>query len=154
MTKPKSTNSKIRDLAKILDETGLTQIEVEEGDLKIKVARSGATHVSALPHAAAPAPAEAVPAAGSGAEAEPVDPSSHPGVIKSPMVGTAYTSPEPGADTFVSVGDQVTEGQTLLIVEAMKVMNPIPSPRAGTVKEVFISNAQPIEFDEPLMIIE
>lgn len=142
----------VRALAELLDETSLTEIEVEDGDRKIKVARAmtaGATMVSApaLPVAAAPAPAAAV------AVAAPA-PADHPGAVKSPMVGTVYLAPEPTAANFASVGDTVTEGQTILIIEAMKVMNQITAPRSGTVKAVLVENGQPVEFDQPLVVIE
>ncbi|NRD90940.1 acetyl-CoA carboxylase biotin carboxyl carrier protein [Sphingopyxis sp. BSNA05] len=140
----------VRDLAAILEKAGLSEIEVEDGDRKIKVARGGGTFVSApvsMPAPAAPAPAAAAPAA----EAAPAD--DHAGAQKSPMVGTAYLAPEPGAANFISVGDKVAVGDTLLIVEAMKVMNPITSDTAGTVKSILVENGQPIEFDQPLVVI-
>lgn len=139
----------VRDLAAILEKAGLTEIEVEDGDRKIKVARGGGTYVSA-PVAMAPAaaPAAAAPAAEAAA---PVD--EHAGAQKSPMVGTAYLAAEPGAANFISVGDKVAVGDTLLIVEAMKVMNPITSETAGTVKAILVENGQPIEFDQPLVLI-
>lgn len=134
----------IRKLAKLLKETGLTEIEFETDDARIKVSAgaSGAV-VAAVPVAAdaalAPSPANAdAPAAGS---------------VSSPMVGTAYLSPEPNAAAFVKVGDRVAKGQTILIIEAMKVMNPIPSPHAGTVTQILIQDGQPVEFGEPLMVI-
>lgn len=138
----------VRDLAAILEKAGLTEIEVEDGDRKIKVARGGGTYVSA-PVAAAPAPAPA--AATPAPEAAPVD--DHAGAQKSPMVGTAYLAPEPGAANFINVGDKVAVGDTLLIVEAMKVMNPITAETAGTVKAILVENGQPIEFDQPLVVI-
>ncbi|WP_417591299.1 acetyl-CoA carboxylase biotin carboxyl carrier protein [Parasphingorhabdus sp.] len=140
----------VRDLAAILEKAGLTEIEVEDGDRKIKVARGGGTYVSA-PVAAAPAPAPAPAAATPAPEAAPVD--DHAGAQKSPMVGTAYLAPEPGAANFISVGDKVAVGDTLLIVEAMKVMNPITAETAGTVKSILVENGQPIEFDQPLVVI-
>ena len=139
----------VRDLAAILEKAGLTEIEVEDGDRKIKVARSGGTFVSA-PAAMAPAPAPAVPAPAAEAAA-PVD--DNAGAQKSPMVGTAYLAAEPGADNFISVGDKVAVGDTLLIVEAMKVMNPITAETAGTVKAILVENGQPIEYDQPLVVI-
>tara|TARA_R110000824_G_scaffold256634_1_gene445650 strand:- start:9646 stop:10116 length:471 start_codon:yes stop_codon:yes gene_type:complete len=138
----------VRDLAAILEKAGLTEIEVEDGDRKIKVARGGGTFVSA-PVAmapAAPAAAVAIPEA-----AAPVD--DHAGAQKSPMVGTAYLAAEPGAANFISIGDKVAVGDTLLIVEAMKVMNPITSETAGTVKAILVENGQPIEYDQPLVVI-
>ena len=146
----------IRELADILNDTDLTEIEVEEKDLKIRVARQ-ITHatVSVPGHApaAAPAaaPAQAAPAA---AEAPAAIDASHPGALKSPMVGTAYMAPEPGASNFVSVGDKVNEGDTVLIVEAMKVMNPIKAHKGGTVKQILAADAQPVEFGDVLAIIE
>ncbi|WP_339822547.1 acetyl-CoA carboxylase biotin carboxyl carrier protein [uncultured Parasphingorhabdus sp.] len=139
----------VRDLAAILEKAGLTEIEVEDGDRKIKVARGGGTYISA-PVAAAPAPAVAAPAAAA-APAAVVD--DHAGAQKSPMVGTAYLAAEPGSPNFISVGDKVAVGDTLLIVEAMKVMNPITAETSGTVKAILVENGQPIEFDQPLVMI-
>ncbi len=138
----------VRDLAAILEKAGLTEIEVEDGDRKIKVARGGGTYVSA-PVASVPAPAPA--AAAPAPEAAPVD--DHAGAQKSPMVGTAYLAAEPGSPNFISVGDKVAVGDTLLIVEAMKVMNPITAETSGTVKAILVENGQPIEFDQPLVMI-
>ncbi|MCC8427943.1 acetyl-CoA carboxylase biotin carboxyl carrier protein [Reyranella aquatilis] len=148
----------VRKLAAILEETKLGEIELADGERRIRVARPTAPVAPAAPlvMAAAPAPAaaqaaqapSAVPAAASG------DPSKHPGAVKSPMVGTAYLAPEPGKPNFVSVGDKVAAGQTLLIIEAMKTFNPIKAPKAGTVMQVLIENARPVEFGEPLMIVE
>ena len=138
----------VRDLAAILEKAGLTEIEVEDGDRKIKVARGGGTYISA-PVAAAPAPAVAAPAAA--APTAVVD--DHAGAQKSPMVGTAYLAAEPGSPNFISVGDKVAVGDTLLIVEAMKVMNPITAESSGTVKAILVENGQPIEFDQPLVMI-
>jgi acetyl-CoA carboxylase biotin carboxyl carrier protein len=145
----------VRQLAELLGETGLTEIEVEDGDRKIKVARGGtvihaATHAPA-PVAAAPAaaPAVAPPAA---ALATPAG--DHPGTVKSPMVGTCYLAGSPEAPNFVSVGAAVAEGDTLIIIEAMKVMNPILAPRAGKVTAILVENSQPVEFDQPLVVIE
>ena len=149
----------IRELAELLVETGLTEIEVEREGLKIRVARQVSITAVAPPMttsapaalaATMPRPAEAPAGAGPSG----VDPSSHPGCVKSPMVGTAYRAPEPGAQPFVEVGTRVNQGQTLLIIEAMKTMNHIPAPRSGTVREVFIDNGQPVEYGEALMIIE
>jgi acetyl-CoA carboxylase biotin carboxyl carrier protein len=139
----------IRDLAAILEETGLSEIEIEKAGLRLRVART--IHMVAAAHAVA-APASHAPAATG--TAKPTDLSSHPGLVASPMVGTAYVAPSPGANTFVKIGDMVTEGQTLLIIEAMKTMNQIPSPRAGRVTQIIISDGQPVEFGEPLMVIE
>jgi len=140
----------IRGLAKLLDETGLTEIELERDGLRVRVARGReiAQMVSA-PVAAAPAAAAAAPAA-----AAPADPAKHPGAVTSPMVGTAYMAPAPGARPFVEVGSKVGAGDTLLIVEAMKTMNQIPAPRAGTVTRILVEDGKPVEFGEPLMIIE
>ena len=145
----------IKDLAELLNTTGLTEIEIESGGMRIKVARSGGQTTAYVPapvNAPQAAPAEA-PSEAAG-EAAPEDPAIHPGAVKSPMVGTAYLSPEPGAAAFIKVGDVVSEGQTLLIVEAMKTMNPITAPRAGKVTQIIVQNEQPVEFDQPLVIIE
>ncbi|MFN3623685.1 MAG: acetyl-CoA carboxylase biotin carboxyl carrier protein [Hyphomicrobium sp.] len=141
----------IRQLAELLNETGLSEIEIEKSGLKVRVARTlnVQSTVAAVPAVAAGAPAAAAPAV-----AKPADPSKHPGVVKSPMVGTAYRSPEPGAPTFIEVGSQVSQGDTLFIIEAMKTMNQIPSPRSGKVTAILIENGQPVEFGEPLVIIE
>lgn len=145
----KGSDKRVRELAKLLKETGLSEIEIEEGGLRIRVTAGG---VVAAPIAA---PAAAPVAATTGqpaAAAEPAGP--HPGTLVSPMVGTAFVAAEPGADPFVKVGDQVSAGQTVLIIEAMKVMNPIPAPNAGKVIEIMISDAEPVEFGQPLMVIE
>jgi acetyl-CoA carboxylase biotin carboxyl carrier protein len=144
----------IRDLAGILNETDLTEIEVEQGELRIRVSRQG-TPVMAAPQAfavqqAAPvAAAVAAPAASSGSA-----PANHANAVPSPMVGTAYFAPAPGANPFVEIGSKVKEGQTILIIEAMKTMNQIPAPRSGTVTAILIDDASPIEFGQPLMVIE
>jgi acetyl-CoA carboxylase biotin carboxyl carrier protein len=138
----------IRELAQLLKETDLSEIEIENEGLKVRVARS--ITVSA-PIYSAPA---AAPAAGGAAPAKAADPAKAPGAVLSPMVGTAYRSPEPGAKVFVDVGQDVRQGQTLLIIEAMKTMNAIPAPKAGRVKEIFIEDGQPVEFGQPLMIVE
>ena len=144
----------VRELAELLGETGLTEIEVEDGERKIKVSRGGGVAMAApaaMPAAApvAQAPASAAPVAA--AEESPAE--DHANAVKSPMVGTAYLAAEPGADNFVKVGDSVQKGDTLLIVEAMKVMNPITADKAGTIKAVLVDNAQPVEFDQPLVVI-
>ena len=142
----------IRALAKLLKETDLSEIEIERDDFKVRVARSitvNAPVYSASAPAAAPAGAPAASAAAASG-----DKSKTPGAVLSPMVGTAYRSPEPGAKVFVDVGQQVRQGQTLLIIEAMKTMNAIPAPKAGTVKEILIDDGQPVEFAQPLMIVE
>jgi acetyl-CoA carboxylase biotin carboxyl carrier protein len=139
----------IRDLAAILEETGLSEIEIEKAGLRIRVARTLHVVASAAPVAAG---AGAAPARAAGAKG--TDVSSHPGLVTSPMVGTAYAAPSPGAAAFVKVGDMVIEGQTVLIIEAMKTMNQILAPRAGRVTQIIISDGQPVEFGEPLMVIE
>lgn len=140
----------VRQLAVLLDETNLTEIEVQDGDRRIKVARN--VTVAPAPAIAMPAAAAATPSAAP--TAAPVVEADHPGTVKSPMVGTVYLSSEPGAKHFVAPGDKVTAGQTLLIVEAMKVMNAIAAPRAGTVKALMVENGQPVEYDQPLVIVE
>ena len=144
----------IRELALLLDETSLTEIEIERAGLRVRVARniSIAAGVPAAIPMASPAMATAPVAAA--AAAAVADLSKHPGVVPSPMVGTAYWAPEPGAKPFIEVGSKVSAGQTLLIIEAMKTMNQIPSPRAGTVTQILVEDGQPVEFGEPLVIIE
>ena len=145
----------IRELADLLKETELNEIEVETEEFKIRVARGGGAAVSfAAPAAAAPAPAAAAPAAPEAPAAAGGDLSSHPGAVTSPMVGTVYVAPEPGAAAFVQEGAKVSQGDTLLIVEAMKTMNPIPAPKSGTVKQILVQDAQPVEFGEVLIVIE
>ena len=144
----------VRELAELLDTTKLTEIEVSDGDRKIRVARKAAA-VQGFAPAAGPAPAQAASAPAAAAAAPATDDwKSHPGLVRSPIVGTAYLTPDPTSPQFVSVGGLVKEGDTLLIVEAMKVMNPILAPRAGTVVRICIVNEQPVEYDEPLVIIE
>nr|WP_238121830.1 MULTISPECIES: acetyl-CoA carboxylase biotin carboxyl carrier protein [unclassified Xanthobacter] len=151
-TKPQIDTDLVKDIAKLLSDSDLTEIEVEHEGLRIRVARAPApVTVAAAP--AAPVVAAAPVAAAPVAEA-PADLSKHPGAVASPMVGTAYLAPEPGAANFVEVGTSVREGQTVLIVEAMKTMNAIPAPRSGTVTRILVGNAQPVEYGEPLMIIE
>ncbi|MBB4153300.1 acetyl-CoA carboxylase biotin carboxyl carrier protein [Sphingomonas jinjuensis] len=145
----------VRQLAELLDATNLTEVEVEEGDRKIRVARKAAPAAAPAPvyHAAPPvsAPAATAPAA----EAPVVsDAASSASAVRSPMVGTAYLSAEPGAKPFIAVGQRVAAGDTLLIVEAMKVMNPITAPSAGTVTAIMIENGQPVEFDQPLVVVD
>ena len=143
----------IRELALLLDETSLSEIEIERAGLRLRVARNISVATS-VPVAVA-AHAAAVPVAAASAAASAVtDFAKHPGVVPSPMVGTAYWAPEPGAKPFIEVGSRVTAGQTLLIIEAMKTMNQIPSPRAGTVTQILVEDGQPVEFGEPLVIIE
>ena len=145
----------VRQLAAVLDETRLSEVEVEDGDRRVRVARTmtaAAPAAYAAPAVAAPAPA-AAPAAAPAEAAAPAAPS-HANAVKSPMVGTVYLAPEPGAKDFVSVGQKVAAGDTLLIVEAMKVMNPIAATAAGTVTAVLVENGQPVEFDQPLVVVE
>lgn len=138
----------VRKLADLLQETGLSEIEYEVNNHRIRVAKAAAVTTVAAPHATGPAPcAPQKPAAG-GPEAIPS------GSVTAPMVGTVYVASEPGSPPFVKVGDQVSEGQVLLIIEAMKVMNPLASPRAGTVKQIMVSDGQPVEYGEPLLVIE
>lgn len=139
----------IRELAGILEETGLTEVEIEKNNMRLRVSRQGgATPIMT----AAPLPM-AAPVAAQPATA-PATGADHAGAVKSPMVGTAYLCPSPGADPFIREGDKVKEGQTVVIVEAMKTMNPIAAPRSGTVTKIFVSDAQAVEFDEPMLIIE
>ena len=147
----------IRDLAQLLNEAGLSEIEIERDGLKLRIARQ-VTIAAAAPVAAhAPAaPLRPAPTAGAleTASSAAAELASHPGCVRSPMVGTAYRSPEPGAPAFVEIGTRVTQGQTLLIIEAMKTMNHIPAPRSGTITHVLFENGQPVEFNEPLVVIE
>lgn len=140
----------IRELAGLLNETGLSEIEIEKAGLKIRVARTltvaATTHSAPLPLSSALSTTTA--------SAAGVDPAHHPGCVKSPMVGTIYRAPEPGAPNFVEIGTRVSQGQTLMIIEAMKTMNHIPAPKAGTVTQVLIENGQPVEFGEPLVVVE
>ena len=143
----------VRQLAELLDETKLTEIEVEDGTRKIRVARKAAAIAGYAPP---PAAAAALPAPSASLPAEtPTSSATDSGThARSPMVGTVYLSAEPGAKPFIGVGDQVSEGQTIVIIEAMKVMNAIPAPKAGTVKRICVENGQPVEFDQSLVIIE
>jgi len=146
----------IRELAEILNETDLSEIELEKGELKIKVSRSAPQVINSvaapMQQAVAAAPS---PVAAAAAAAEPVaDVSSHPGAVKSPMVGTAYVRPSPDASPFASEGASVSEGDTILLVEAMKTFNPITAPKSGKITKILVSDAQPVEFGEPLFIIE
>ena len=144
-----SDSALIRELALLLDETSLTEIEIERAGLRLRVARNvsiaASMPASAQPAASAPAPAAPVAVA---------DVAKHPGAVPSPMVGTAYLASEPGAKPFIEIGTKVSVGQTLLIIEAMKTMNQIPSTRAGTVTQILVEDGQPVEFGEPLVIIE
>jgi acetyl-CoA carboxylase biotin carboxyl carrier protein len=155
--KGSSEHALVRELADLIAETGLTEIEIEKDGVRVRVAKQVQTIIGAAPAAfAAPAAAPAAPAAPqAAASAAPSgDPGKHPGAVKSPMVGTAYLAPEPGAAAFIDVGSRVTQGQTLLIIEAMKTMNHIPAPRAGVVTAILVGNGHPVEFGEPLVIIE
>lgn len=144
----------VRQLAKLLEETGLTEIEYATGAFRVRVSRQQTVVHEAPPAApSAAAPPVATPVAAP-ALTEKADDATHPGAVKSPMVGTAYLAPEPGAPAFVAVGDRVKEGQTLMLVEAMKTFNEIKSPRAGTVRKVLIENQQPVEYGDILMIID
>jgi len=140
----------IRELAGLLDETNLTEIEVEREGLRVRVVRSAAVVAAPMPLAATQV--AAAPSTAPGADGSDI--TKHPGMVPSPMVGTAYVAPEPGAKPFVDIGTEVSAGETLLIIEAMKTMNQIPAPRAGTVKQILFEDGQPVEFGEPLMIIE
>jgi len=150
MAKPKSAidHDLIRELAKLLEETGLTEIEFERNGERVRVARRAKR--AAGPATAASASSAAQVAADDG----PIDHTGNPGLVTSPMVGTAYLGAEPGARAYVEIGSRVRAGETLLIVEAMKTMNQIPAPRAGTVTQILIEDGQPVEFGEPLMIVE
>ena len=141
----------LRELAELLSSNDLTEIEVQDGNRKIKVRREVAP--AAAPAPAAPAPAAAAPALPAVVAAEPA-PAAAVDAIKSPMVGTCFLSPEPGAKPFVAVGEKVTVGDTLLIIEAMKVMNPILSTKAGTVRQILVADSQAVEYDQPLVVVE
>ena len=169
MAEPKAPASKdasngidtrlVRKLADILADTGLTEIEVEQGDLKIRVAREITVAAPQMTYAAAPvAPPQAPAAAASAPVATTAAPAAEEPqrgeIVKSPMVGTVYLQPQPGSPSFIKVGDQVSAGQTLLIIEAMKTMNPIPAPAAGVVLQILVEDGQPVEFGEPLVIVE
>jgi acetyl-CoA carboxylase biotin carboxyl carrier protein len=153
MAKPRSPHvdrELIFELTRLLEETGLTEIEIEQDRMRVRVARAAAAPTLAF--------APAAPAAPEQAPAEqpmaPLDPAKHPGVVISPMVGTAYAAAEPGAKPFIEIGSHIKAGDTLLIVEAMKTMNQIPAPRAGTVIQILFEDGQPVEFGEPLVIVE
>lgn len=150
-------NDSVRRLAELLDETGLTEIEYDDGDLRIRVARQQAGSIAfAAPPApgAVPAGASPPPAAATALEAQAAFAEDHPGAVTSPMVGTVYLSPEPGAATFIGVGDTVSVGQTLMLVEAMKTFNEIKAPHAGTVTQIVVENGVPVEFGDVLAIVE
>ena len=143
----------VRELAKILNDTGLTEIEMEKGSLKIRVAKGGGQIVQAVAAPAAAMPATSQPVAAPAAKTEKTDASAHPGAAKSPMVGTVYTRPSPDADAFVKVGDKVKEGDTIVLIEAMKTFNPITATKSGKIEEILVEDAQPVEFGEVLFII-
>jgi acetyl-CoA carboxylase biotin carboxyl carrier protein len=153
MAKPPKTpvvdRALILELTRLLDETGLTEIEIEQDGQRVRVARSAAPASAALRAAMAPVPQPVGEMA-----AAPLDLAKHPGVVISPMVGTAYAAPEPGAKPFIEIGSLVKAGDTLLVIEAMKTMNQIPAPRAGSVIQILFEDGQPVEFGEPLVIIE
>lgn len=142
----------VRKLAEILEENDLGEIELADGDRRIRIARPTVTYAAAPMAASSASPVVAAPAPAAPAGAGDI--AKHPGAVKSPMVGTAYLAPEPGKPNFVSIGDKVAAGQTILIIEAMKTFNPIKAPKAGTVMQILIDNAQPVEFGEALMIVE
>lgn len=146
----------VRQLADILDDTGLSEIEYDTGTLRIRVARQAKDVAVAVPATAAPqpTPAPAAQAADTAKDSQLDDPASHPGAVKAPMVGVAYLAAEPDTPPYVKVGDKVTEGQTLMLIEAMKTFNPVRAPRTGTVAAVLVTDGQPIEFDQPLVVIE
>lgn len=151
--KPDIDSALVRKLAKLLDETGLNEIEFGTEDWHLRVAKGAPAPVA---YAAAPAPQ---PAGGSNGPAEAATPAvddvaNHPGLLASPMVGVAYTQPEPDSPPFIQVGEQVTEGQTVVLIEAMKVFNPIKAPRSGKVTRILVANGAPVEYGEPLLIIE
>jgi acetyl-CoA carboxylase biotin carboxyl carrier protein len=139
----------IRELARLLEETGLSEIAIEQDGVSIRVARNFAANAPRTQQVEVPAALPNMAAAPA-----PLDPTQHPGLVASPMVGTAYRAPEPGAQPFVEVGSQVKTGETLIIIEAMKTMNQIPAPRSGTVIQILVEDGQPVEYGEPLMIIE
>jgi len=140
----------IRDLAKLLEETGLSEIEFQRDGVSIRVARNSGLPAPRPRPSDAPVPSPVAVASAAG----PIDPTQHPGVVASPMVGTAYLGPSPGARPFVEIGTQVKAGDILIIIEAMKTMNQIPAPRGGTVTQILVEDGRPVEYGEPLMIIE
>ena len=156
---PVFTAEAIRELASLLNETGLTEIEIETQGARVRIAREAAVQnvIASAPAALAPAalaPSPAAPAPASPTAASGTDAPQHPGSVTSPMVGTVYLAPEPGSPDFVSEGDTVSQGQTLLIVEAMKTMNPITAPKAGKVLKILVANEEPVEYGQPLIIVE
>jgi acetyl-CoA carboxylase biotin carboxyl carrier protein len=146
---PPIDHEAIRELARLLDETGLTEIAIERDGVSIRVSRNSIGNAA---RTRVTEPAVVLPSVA--AVAAPLDPTQHPGLVASPMVGTAYRGPAPGARPFIEVGSQVKAGDTLLIIEAMKTMNQIPAPRSGTVIQILVEDGQPVEYGEPLMIIE
>jgi len=155
-TTASSGSAFVQELADILESAGLVELEYETEEISIRLSRASSVAAPVMTAAPAVAPTApvAAPAAASPADTPAVDIANHPGAVTSPMVGTAYLAPEPGASDFVKEGESVKEGQTLLIIEAMKVMNPITAPKSGVVKSIIISNAQPVEYGEVLVIIE
>jgi acetyl-CoA carboxylase biotin carboxyl carrier protein len=153
MAKTPIDSDVVRSLAELLNETGLTEIEYDTGALRIRVARTATVQAPIHMHHAATPLMPAAPAVAPAAVV-PEDLASHPGAVTSPMVGVGYLSPEPGAASFVKLGDTVSDGQTLLLIEAMKTFNPIRAPKAGKVAQILIKDGQPVEYGEPLMIIE
>ncbi|WP_419796919.1 MAG: acetyl-CoA carboxylase biotin carboxyl carrier protein [Terasakiella sp.] len=151
MAKDKFNSELVRELAELLNDTGLTEIEYGQDDWHIRVAKNITVTAAAAPVAAVGA---AAPVGGATPEADAGDPANHPGAVTSPMVGVTYLSPDPDSPQFASVGDTVTEGQTLCLIEAMKVFNPIHAPKAGKVTRVLVSSGSPVEFGDPLFIIE
>jgi len=151
--KPKVDQDLIRELAALLDETGLSEIEIEQDEMRVRVARAGSGAASSAASPQSP-PAAKPEQPASPQASQTSDPGSHAGALLSPMVGTAYRAPEPGGKPYVDVDDTVEEGETVLIVEAMKTMNQIPAPHAGKVVRIMVEDGQPVEYGEPLMIIE
>lgn len=142
----------IRELADLLSETGLTEIEIEQDGLRLRVARTPAVNAAVMPiGAGVPGPGRADDPDGPAAE---TDLAAHPGAVTSPVVGTAYRAPEPGAAPFVEIGSDIDKGETIMIIEAMKTMNQIPAPRSGTVTAILIEDGDPVEYGQPLIIIE
>lgn len=153
-TSTASGSSLVRELADILDNAGLVELEYATDDVNIRLSRASGAVAAPMAVAPAPAPAATPAAPAQAAPAAAAPEADHPGALPSPMVGTAYLAPEPGADNFVKVGDSVKAGQTIVIIEAMKVMNPITAPSAGVVRAILIENAQPIEFGQALVVID
>ena len=147
----------VKELMGLLEESDLTEIDFQKGDLAISLSKSNPAaavqHVMAAPGAMATAPAAAVPSQPVATKESPADTAAHPGAVKSPMVGTAYIRPSPDADAFVNVGDKVKEGDTVMLIEAMKTFNPIVAPKSGKIEQVLVDDASPVEFGEALFII-